>query len=185
RRGAGWPDHPRWLLPLVFLAVPGGAVWLGARMRPRGGVAFAAILAVLALAVLTGLGFDRYKERARRAVDFTPLPEVLAGVAPQPGTPVVAEFYTAGNLARLRPDWRIAPYLPFAMREFGGGPVLFVLRENTPETLEQGLREAGWDDPGDPQILDQGTFTLTFTTSGEAMKMRYYLVDTPGPGGDD
>ncbi|MBC56308.1 MAG: hypothetical protein CL814_05170 [Confluentimicrobium sp.] len=176
---------PRWLLPLVFLAVPGGAVWLGARMRPRGGVAFAAILAVLALAVLTGLGFDRYKDRARRAVDFTPLPEVLAGVAPQPGTPVVAEFYAAGNLARLRPDWRIAPYLPFAMREFGGGPVLFVLRENTPETLEQGLREAGWDDPGDPQILEQGAFTLTFTTSGEAMKMRYYLVDTPGPGGDD
>lgn len=170
---------PRWLLPLVFLAIPGGAVWLGARVGPRGGVVLAGFTLVLAVAVLIGLGFDRYKDRARRAVDFTALPERLAALAPSPETPVVAEFFTAGNLARAQPDLRIAPYLRFAARAFGGQPVLFVLREDVPGSLPLGWRAAGWPADVTPEVLAQDSFRLPFTTSDKAMKMQVYLVQTP------
>lgn len=170
---------PRWLLPLVFLAVPGAAIWLAERLRPRAGLAFGAIICVLAFAVLTGLGFDRYKDRARRAVDFTPLPARLAALAPAPDTPVIAEFFTAGNLARLEPDLRVAPYLRFAARDFGGGPVLFVLREEVPGSLAQGWRMAGWPAGKQPTVLAEDEFRLPFTTSDSSMKFQIYLVETP------
>lgn len=173
---------PRWLLPLVLVAVPGGAVWLGARLHERGGLLQAGVTFALAVLVLTGLAFDRYKDKARRAVDFAPLPARLAALAPSADTPVVAEFFTAGNLARLRPDWRIAPYLRFAAPEFGGGPVLFVLREDVPGSLQSGWRAAGWPEEMRPQVLAEDSFRLPFTTSDKSMEMRIYLVQSPRVG---
>ncbi len=168
---------PRWLLPVVFFAAPAMFLhFLGTRGGSLRGLAV--ILAILATTVSIGLGVDRYKDRARRAVDFTPLVTALATVQPSEQTPIIAEFFTAGNLSRLQPDWRIAPYLGFAAQQFGGEVVLFVLREKVPRNLKAGLREAGWPAGAELEILERGKLNIPFDTSGETLPVRWVLART-------
>jgi len=170
----------RWLLPIAFLLVPAMFLWLHGRLAVRGQRLFHVFLALLAAAIIAGLIYDRFKPGARRDVDFSTLPEALAAVAPMPQTPIVAEFYTAGNIARLQPDWRVAPYLAFAAREFGGAPVLFVIREDIPSRFGAGLRAAGWNSgEAGVEILAQGALALPYMSSEGAMPFRYVLARTP------
>jgi len=168
----------RWLLPISTLTVPGLFVWGHRRLAPRGVGAFRVALAVLAVLVFAGLVYDRYKPGARRDVDFTALPATLAEIAPLPQTPVVAEFYTAGNLARLEPGWRIAPYLPFVASDYGGGEVLFLFREDVPPNLATGLGRAGWG-AADLDILAEGDLSLPYLSSEDRLPMHYVLAVTP------
>ena len=171
---------PRWLLPVVFLAVPGLFLAVLPGSAPRARRVYAGLLLLLALGVFAGLAWDRYKPEARRDLRFEGLPALIEPLAPQPGTPVVAEFYTAGNLARLRADWRIAPYLPFAAREFGGGPVLFLFREKLPRDLRAALAQAGWPAGTEAQVLAEGAFALPYGQGGDrSLPMRYILALVP------
>lgn len=170
---------PRWLLPVVFLAVPALTLGIFTRLNGQGRRAYGVALAVLAVAIFVGLVFDRYKIGARRGMDFTPLLQAIDHMAPD--TPVVAEFYTAGNLAYLAPDKRVAPYLAFAAPEFSGEKVLFILRGKVPDTLARGLRQAGWPDGYLPRVIDEETLMLAFGDSGTSdkrVRFRLYLVDT-------
>ncbi|MCO8145222.1 glycosyltransferase family 39 protein [Rhodovulum tesquicola] len=169
----------RWLLPMAFLAVPGLFVWLFGRVSMRAIGRVYIVLGLIAALVFTGLVFDRFKPGARRDVDFAALPEMIATIAPMPGTPIVAEFYTAGNLARARPDWRIAPYLGHASQQFGGETVLFLMRENVPPSLEAGLALAGWPANMDQQIQAQGSLELPYRSSDDLLPIRFVLVQTP------
>ncbi|TCP39904.1 glycosyltransferase family 39 protein [Rhodovulum marinum] len=169
----------RWLLPIAFLLVPGLFVWLAPRLGARAGRGIVIGVALLAVLVMAGLTYDRYKPGARRDVDFATLPAALQAVAPMPDTPVVAEFYTAGNIARLRPDWRIAPYLPFAARAFGGGPVLFVLREEVPPNLGAGIAQAGWGNAAPLAVLAEGALELPHGHSDARLALRYVLAEMP------
>ncbi|SIO40002.1 Dolichyl-phosphate-mannose-protein mannosyltransferase [Rhodovulum sp. ES.010] len=169
----------RWLLPMAFLAVPGLFAWLHGGLAPRAVSRFYIALALLAALMFAGLTFDRFKPGARRDVDFGPLPELISGVAPMPETPVVAEFYTAGNLARARPDWRIAPYLGHAAAAFEGETVLFLLREDVPSSLEAGMRLAGWPADAAPRVRAEGLFELPYRHSDEPLPIRYVLAETP------
>ncbi|MGC9417839.1 MAG: ArnT family glycosyltransferase [Rhodovulum sp.] len=169
----------RWLLPIAFLLVPGLFSWLAPRLGVRARRGMVIGIALLAMLVMGGLSYDRYKPGARRDVDFATLPEALEAVAPMPGTPVVAEFYTAGNIARLRPDWRVAPYLPFAARAFGGGPVLFVLREEVPQTVAVGIAQAGWGDAVPDAVLAEGALDLPHRHSDARLALRYVLAEMP------
>ncbi|MBK5934806.1 dolichyl-phosphate-mannose-protein mannosyltransferase [Rhodovulum imhoffii] len=167
----------RWMLPVAFLAVPGIFVWLAPRTGPRAVSGFCLLIALIALLVMAGLSYDRFKEGARRDVEFAPLPERIETIAPN--TPVIAEFFTAGNLARLRPGWQVAPYLGFARARFGGQRVLFLLRENVPPSLETGLQQAGWPSDSANRTVDAGSFTLPYGHSEAALPLRWYLVDVP------
>ncbi len=170
---------PRWLLPVVFFAVPALFIHLFGRLSAAPDRSFAIVLLVLAGIVFVGLGFDRYKDRARRAVEFAPLAQALAEVMPSDQTPVVAEFFTAGNLARMQPRWRIAPYLGFAAPQFGGETVLFVLREKVPTNLKSGMRQAGWPAELQPEVLSKGALDLPFDSSDKTLPIRWMLVKTP------
>lgn len=172
---------PRWLLPLVFMAVPGLFVWLHRRLSARVIGRFSLALTLLAALIMGGLAYDRFKDGARRDVDFTPLPAALEDIAPLSDTPVIAEFYTAGNLARLRPEAQIAPYLPFAARAFAGRTVLFVLREEVPPSLEIGLAQAGWPAGSRMEIIADGTLSLPYRNSENRLPLRYVLAHTPRP----
>jgi len=169
----------RWLLPIGFLLVPGAFLWLDDRLGARATRGFLILLALIAVLVMTALTYDRFKGGARRDVDFSTLPAALEAVAPMPGTPVVAEFYTAGNIARLRPAWRVAPYLGFAAREFGGETVLFVLREDVPTSFKAGLRAAGWPTAEGVKVLTKGELTLPYGHSDKTMPFGYVLAETP------
>ncbi|MEX5728297.1 hypothetical protein Ga0609869_001650 [Rhodovulum iodosum] len=174
---------PRWLLPVAFLFVPGLFVWLHRRIGPRAvGRSYLAV-ALLAVLVMGGLTYDRFKPGARRDVDFTPLPGALAEVAPLPDVPVVAEFYTAGNLKRLEPDWSVSPYLPFVAPGLGGQTALFLLRDDVPSSLEVGMRLAGWPAGAGPEVRDEGVIRLPSARSQETLPIRWLLVETPVPDG--
>lgn len=172
---------PRWLLPPFVTVVPALYLALTPRLRPRGGVAFGGVLAVLAVLVLAGLAYDRYKPGARRDVDFSALPARLEAVADMAKTPVVAEFYSAGNLARLRPGWRIAPYLAHAAKAFGGETVLFLIREDVPGTLAAGIAQAGWPPGTEGTVLAEGAFDLGFAHSDRTMPFTFALIRMPAP----
>ena len=170
---------PRWLLPLAFLAVPALFVGLFGRLAGRGPLAYYAVLGLLAVAVMTGLCFDRYKQTARRAVDFAPLPGRLQQIADMSHTPVVAEFFVAGNLARSQPEWRVSPYLAFAAPRFGGETVLFLSRQGIPPDLPSGMAQAGWPREASAEVLEQGEVVLGFDSSDKPLPLSYWLVRTP------
>ncbi|RAP41271.1 hypothetical protein BYZ73_11380 [Rhodovulum viride] len=169
----------RWLLPLAFLAAPGLFLALAPRIGPAARRGIFAAAAVFAVLVCAGLTYDRFKEGARRDVDFTGLPAHLAAIEGAEGVPVIAEFYTAGNLAAAEPDRRIAPYLPVAAHRFAGGPVLFLMRETVPRDLAAGLAQAGWPPGTEPEVLAEGDFTLPYRHSEAEMPFRYVLARTP------
>ncbi|SMX31262.1 ArnT family glycosyltransferase [Actibacterium lipolyticum] len=171
---------PRWLLPLFFLAVPALFIDVFGRLNGHGQRAFSVVVAVIAVAVLVGLAFDRNKPTARRAVDFTGLPAQLQEIAPMNTTPVIAEFFVAGNLARQEPDWRVAPYLGFAGPDFAGETVLFLFRKNIPPNLRAGMRQTGWPEGAEGEILQEGRIILPYDSGPEKMlKLDYKLVKTP------
>ncbi|OLS49587.1 hypothetical protein BV379_15755 [Rhodovulum sulfidophilum] len=166
----------RWLLPLAFLSVLGIFAALAPRLGRGGRVGLVGFLGLVALLVFTGLTYDRFKEGARRDVDFSLLPERLAAIEGSEGLPVIAEFYTAGNLAARQPLRPVAPYLPFAARRFEGETVLFLLRETVPPSFEVGLERAGWPAFARFDILSEGDFTLPYMHSDEDMPFRYVLA---------
>lgn len=170
---------PRWLLPVVFLAVPGIFIAVTGVADARGRRVQVAVLALMAVLVFAGLTWDRFKPGARRAVDFAALPATLETVARMPETPVVAEFFTAGNLKRLRPDWKIAPYLPMASREFPEGPVLFLFREKLPRDLPAALAQGGWPAGTGAVVLAEGALDLPYDSGGKPMPLRYILALPP------
>ncbi|WP_414898347.1 glycosyltransferase family 39 protein [Rhodovulum sp. YEN HP10] len=183
-----WAAHAgtitsRWLLPIAFLAVPGLFTALAPRLAARGRTTVFALMAVLALLVMAGLGYDRFKDGARRDVVFDSLPARLAEIDGAEGVPVIAEFYTAGNLAALAPGLQIAPYLPFAAHRFGAGPVLFLFREHVPPSLEIGAVQAGWPAGSGAgsgiERLQEGAFSLPYRGSSAEMPFRYVLARMP------
>lgn len=175
----------RWLLPVVVLLVPALALRLLAPLRTAGLPGLAGVALVLALGVGAGLVYDRYKPGARRDVEFGGLPALLETVAPLATTPVAAEFYTAGNLAHQRPDVTVAPLLPFAAATLGQGPLLVILREDTPRDVATAIEQGGWvargAAEGSLRILDQGSFTLPYGHADATMPFRYALVEIAPP----
>lgn len=173
----------RWLLPLVFLGAPALFVGLFARLQGRGVLLFALLLVVLASVVFAGLAYDRHRPTARRAADFTPLIAALPRIADMEHTPLVADYYLAGNIARARPGWRIAPYLASAKSRFAGETVLFLSRQGIPGSLPRALAQAGWRSDANFTKLAEGTLTLGFENGGAPpLLLRYWLVATPSEG---
>lgn len=168
---------PRWLLPVVFLGVPALFLEVFARVSERGARAFFIVIALLAILVSVGLGVDRYKDTARRAVLFDPLSQQVNALVDPNQTLIIAEFYTAGNLARLNPSWTIAPYLSFASDFEMGDTVLFLRRHRIPPSLNAALRQAGWPENAQYSVLAEGEWLLPHDSSDiKTTKISYALV---------
>ena len=170
---------PRWLLPLVMLAVPAMAIPVAARANRSVIRAYAGVFLFMVVLVFSGLTYDRYKDGARRDVVFDTLPEKIAGLIDPMQTPVVVEFYTAGNLAWLRPEWNVMPYLPNIAGEYSGQTVLFLLRETKPPSFESAISRAGWPKDAQVNILDDGMWHFPFGKSTRTLPVRYVLAEMP------
>ena len=139
------------------------------------------IVVSLALAVIvtSGLVYERYKPGARKDLDFFPQPEQIVRITGQKEARVVAGFFVAGNLARLRPEWPVTPYLAFAAPRFGGGTVLFLSRQGIPPDVPSGMAQAGWPRDASAELLQQGKVILGFDSSDKLLPLTYCLVKTP------
>lgn len=169
-----------WMLPWTLLFLIGVAVWLAPALSARGLRVITIAVVGLGVIVAAGLTYDRYKSGARKDVDFTGLPARIVAASGQDTPRVVGEFYLAGNLIRLRPDWAPAPYLADASRRFGGGPVVFLFRKNIPRDFAEATRLAGWPDGAAFDVVAEGVFQVPYAhTSDRMLDIPYVVAMTP------
>ncbi|SDW41878.1 Dolichyl-phosphate-mannose-protein mannosyltransferase [Celeribacter indicus] len=134
----------RWLLPIVIPLVIGIFLRLAPRLGRGALRGYLAILGVVAALVFAGLTYDRYKDGARRDVEFAPLVSVIEDMHLPEDTVIVADFYVGGNLARLRPDWPVRSDLPASAREVETRNLLLLTREKNAEVLRRVTARVDW-----------------------------------------
>ncbi|WP_177213178.1 ArnT family glycosyltransferase [Celeribacter neptunius] len=136
---------PRWLLPIVIPIVIGVFLRLTPRLSPLAMRGYLGALVLFALLVCTGLTLDRYKDNARRDLDFAPLAQAIEEMALPEDTLIVTDFYIGGNLARLRPDWTIRSDLPASARSETAVHILLISRAlQTDAQLQRLATQVGW-----------------------------------------
>ncbi|WP_417279246.1 ArnT family glycosyltransferase [Celeribacter sp.] len=167
---------PRWLLPIVLPLVIGVFLRLTPRMGRRSAIGYSATLAVLAVLVITGLSLDRYKEGARRDLDFAPLATQIEEMHLPQNTLIVADFYVGGNLARIRPNWIIRSDLPASARSETTEHILLISRSSkTDASLQELAVRVDWPHAGQASYASGQQIDLPFHHSERSQPLRLLL----------
>lgn len=170
---------PRWLLPIVLPLVIGVFLRLTPRLSRRSAIGYSTTLTVLAVLVIAGLTLDRYKEGARRDLDFAPLATQIEEMNLPQDTLIVADFYVGGNLARIRPNWIIRSDLPASARAETTEHVLLISRSSkTDASLQELAARVDWPHAA-RAVYDSSTqIDLPFHHSDRSQTLRLLFGST-------
>jgi hypothetical protein len=164
---------PRWLLPIVLPLVIALYLHLSARLSRAATLGYLGTLALLAVLVFAGLSLDRYKDGARRDLDFMPLVQMIEDMNLPEDTLIVADFYVGGNLARIRPDWRILSDLPAGARMEEATQLLLLSRNMRAEQgLSQLAARVGWPYASEADYGAEQQIALPFHHGEKTLPLR-------------
>ncbi|WP_417275425.1 ArnT family glycosyltransferase [Celeribacter halophilus] len=164
---------PRWLLPIVLPVVIGLFLHLSPRLSRRAALGYLITLCLFAVLVFVGLTFDRYKDGARRDLDFEPLAQFIEEMNLPEDTLIVADFYIGGNLAHIRPDWSIRPDLPANAKSEQTKQILLLSRTaGKGSHMSKLASQVGWPFTDHADYGEERQITLPFLHGKRTLPVR-------------
>ncbi|AJE46013.1 glycosyltransferase family 39 protein [Celeribacter indicus] len=116
----------RWLLPSYVPVSVAMFIWSMEKARPRSETAILLVSAAIAALTLTGMAANRLSGTTGNALDMEHLARIIEQASPAAHdiTLLGSNYFYTGNLARIRPHWRVKPPLESAEPNVSGTLVM-------------------------------------------------------------